>query len=47
MESCVTTIEHLMAAFSALGIDNAIVKINSSELPALDGSSYEYVRKIN
>ena len=42
----VTTIEHLMAAFSALGIDNAIVKINSPELPALDGSSNEYVKKI-
>ena len=42
----VATIEHLMAAFSALGIDNAIVKINSSELPALDGSSNEYVKKI-
>ena len=35
-----------MAALSALGIDNAIVKINSSELPALDGSSNEYVKKI-
>ena len=42
----VSTIEHLMAALSALGIDNAIVKINSSELPALDGSSNEYVKKI-
>ena len=42
----VATIEHLMAALSALGIDNAIVKINSSELPALDGSSNEYVKKI-
>ena len=42
----VTTIEHLMAAFSALGIDNAIVKINSPELPALDGSSNEYIKKI-
>ncbi len=42
----VATIEHLMATFSALGIDNAIVKINSSELPALDGSSNEYVKKI-
>ena len=42
----VATIEHLMAAFSALNIDNAIVKINSSELPALDGSSNEYVKKI-
>ena len=42
----VTTIEHLMAALSALGIDNALVKINSSELPALDGSSNEYIKKI-
>ena len=42
----VATIEHLMAAFSALGIDNAIVKINSSELPALDGSSNEYIKKL-
>jgi UDP-3-O-[3-hydroxymyristoyl] N-acetylglucosamine deacetylase len=42
----VSTIEHLMAALSALGIDNAIIKINSSELPALDGSSNEYVKKI-
>ena len=35
-----------MAALSELGIDNVVVKINSSELPALDGSSYEYVKKI-
>ncbi len=42
----VSTIEHLMAAFSALNIDNVIVKINSPELPALDGSSHEYVKKI-
>ena len=42
----VSTIEHLMAAFSALSIDNAVVKINNSELPALDGSSHEYVKKI-
>ena len=42
----VSTIEHLMAALSALGLDNAIIKINTSELPALDGSSNEYVKKI-
>ena len=38
-EIYVSTIEHLMAALSALGLDNAIIKINTSELPALDGSS--------
>ncbi len=42
----VSTIEHLMAALSALGIDNAIIKINNAELPALDGSSNEYIKKI-
>ena len=41
----VSTIEHLMAAFSSFGIDNAIVNVNSSELPALDGSSHEYTKK--
>ena len=45
-EVSVSTIEHLMAAFSALGIDNAIIKINNSELPALDGSSCEYIKKL-
>ena len=42
----VSTIEHLMAALSALSIDNAIIKINNTELPALDGSSNEYIKKM-
>jgi len=42
----VSTIEHLMATFHGLEIDNVKVKINSDELPALDGSSHEYVKKI-
>ena len=29
----VSTIEHLMAAFYGLGIDNAIVEVNSQEVP--------------
>ena len=41
----VSTIEHLMAAFSAFGIDNALVELNDAELPALDGSSGEYIKK--
>ncbi len=39
----VGTIEHLMAAFYGLGIDNAIVYVNGPELPAMDGSSAPYV----
>ncbi len=42
----ISTIEHLMAALSSLSIDNAVIKINNSELPALDGSSYDYVKKL-
>ena len=42
----VSTIEHLMATFNGLRIDNALVRINSPELPAMDGSSDEYTTKI-
>ena len=42
----VSTIEHLMAAFNGLNIDNVKIKINAPEVPALDGSSYEYTKKI-
>jgi UDP-3-O-[3-hydroxymyristoyl] N-acetylglucosamine deacetylase len=40
----VGTIEHLMAAFFGLGIDNVLVRVNAPELPILDGSSKEYVK---
>ena len=43
----VGTVEHLMAAFFGLGIDNAIVDVNASELPAMDGSSAPYCQMIN
>ncbi|WP_456419180.1 UDP-3-O-acyl-N-acetylglucosamine deacetylase [Thermovibrio sp.] len=39
----VQTIEHLMAALSAFGIDNLFVYLNSEELPILDGSSAPYI----
>ena len=39
----VSTIEHLMAAFMGLGIDNALVEIDSQEVPILDGSSMPFV----
>jgi UDP-3-O-[3-hydroxymyristoyl] N-acetylglucosamine deacetylase len=40
---CVKTIEHLMAAFSAMEIDNAIVEVDDSELPVMDGSSLHFI----
>ena len=46
MELKVSTIEHLMAALFVKGIDNAIIEINGEEVPILDGSSMEFVKKI-
>src|SRR5690606_6765823 len=37
------TIEHLMAAFSGLGIDNAYVDVDAPEIPIMDGSSGPFV----
>ena len=45
-ENAISTIEHLMAAISGLGITNLIIKINSNEVPILDGSSKEFVDEI-
>ncbi|MCH9698916.1 MAG: UDP-3-O-acyl-N-acetylglucosamine deacetylase [Gammaproteobacteria bacterium] len=39
----VSTVEHLLAAFSGLGIDNAIVDINTAEIPIMDGSAGPFV----
>jgi len=42
----VSTIEHLMAAFYGEGVDNAIVEINASEVPIMDGSAFDFVEAI-
>lgn len=39
----VSTIEHLMAATYAMGIDNAEFRVDGPEVPILDGSSHYYV----
>jgi len=40
----IETIEHCMAAVSALEIDNIVVEVNGSELPAMDCSCAEYFK---
>ncbi|WP_018699954.1 UDP-3-O-acyl-N-acetylglucosamine deacetylase [Amorphus coralli] len=40
------TIEHLMAAFRGLGIDNALVEIDGPELPIMDGSAADFVEEL-
>ena len=42
-EVFISTIEHLMAAFYGMGIDNAIVGVNSYELPIVDGSAAPFL----
>ena len=44
--SHVSTIEHLMAALYAMGVDNVVVRIDAKETPILDGCAAEYVRGI-
>ncbi len=44
---CVSTIEHLMAAFAALDVDNAIVEIDGAEVPIMDGSGLPFVQLID
>jgi len=42
----VSTIEHLMAALYCLGVDNAIIEIDTQEVPIMDGSSRSFIEKI-
>jgi UDP-3-O-[3-hydroxymyristoyl] N-acetylglucosamine deacetylase len=39
----IATVEHLMAAFYGMGIDNAVVEVNGPELPAMDGSAWPFM----
>jgi len=42
----VETVEHLLAALSALRIDNAVVELNHPEVPIMDGSAAPWVHLI-
>lgn len=41
------TVEHILAAFSGAGIDNAHVDLDAGEPPVADGSAREYTRLID
>ncbi|MFH1489591.1 MAG: UDP-3-O-acyl-N-acetylglucosamine deacetylase [Pseudomonadota bacterium] len=43
----VSTIEHLMAAFFGLGIDNAVVELDGPEVPIMDGSAAPFIFLLN
>ncbi|MDM7980027.1 MAG: UDP-3-O-acyl-N-acetylglucosamine deacetylase [Rhizobium sp.] len=42
----VATIEHVMAAFYALGLDNVVVEVDGAEMPIMDGSSEVFIDAI-
>ena len=42
----VSTIEHLMATFAGLSIDNAMVELDAYEVPVMDGSAGPFTRMI-
>lgn len=42
----IATIEHVMAAIYALGIDNLVVEVQGAEMPIMDGSSAPFVEAI-
>jgi UDP-3-O-[3-hydroxymyristoyl] N-acetylglucosamine deacetylase len=39
----ISTVEHLLSAFSGLGIDNAFVDLTAAEVPIMDGSAGPFV----
>lgn len=43
----IATVEHLLAALSGLGIDNAIVEVDGGEVPIFDGSAQAFVEAID
>ncbi|HFL8824333.1 MAG TPA: UDP-3-O-acyl-N-acetylglucosamine deacetylase [Candidatus Azoamicus sp. OHIO1] len=45
--ACVNTVEHLLSAIFAIGIDNIIVDLDGDEIPILDGSSYPFIFLFN
>jgi UDP-3-O-[3-hydroxymyristoyl] N-acetylglucosamine deacetylase len=42
----IATVEHLLSALLGCGVDNAIIEVDSLEVPILDGSSREWVELI-
>ena len=44
--TAISTIEHLMAALAGCGVTNALIEINSEEVPILDGSAAPFVKQI-
>jgi UDP-3-O-[3-hydroxymyristoyl] N-acetylglucosamine deacetylase len=46
-EVSVETVEHLLAALTATGVDNVLVELNSPEVPIMDGSAAPFIYLIH
>ncbi len=44
--ACVRTVEHLLAALAGMGIDDACIEIDGSEVPLVEGSAQRWVEEI-
>ena len=42
-EAKVSTIEHLLAALTGMGVDNVLIELNGPEVPIMDGSSLPFI----
>lgn len=42
----ISTVEHLLSAFRGMGVDNAVVEVDSFEVPIMDGSALPFVNII-
>ena len=42
----ISTVEHLLAAFYGMGIDNILVEIDGDEVPIMDGSAGPFIKHI-
>ena len=46
-QSSIATVEHVMAALYALGLDNALIEVHGAEMPIMDGSSAPFIDAID
>lgn len=43
----IETVEHVLAAFNALGVDNCVVELDGAEVPIMDGSAAPFIYLIH
>src|ERR1700760_2664027 len=42
----VSTVEHILAALTGMGVDNVLIEVNGPEIPIIDGSSQPFTELI-